>query len=239
MKKNNISRFKLQSSLVISIILLLSGCQVSKGLGAIMNKKVKPQYYTFKDKSIIFTPFVHFGQKEFYGSLKDSIVNWKKEGYTVFYEQVTSGQEHLGLDSISYDRLNRKYRRINGENSSTAEDYEEELQTVFKKGIAQPKYIDLGIDSMDISADITFLDLVNKIEEYFGEIKLDSCDYAIPLDSTYTCSKGFKVKKLDPVYVDYRNKVVVEKIVNSKQDKIVILFGAAHIKGMKKLLKQH
>ena len=117
MQKSKLSNFKLHTALIFSIVLLLSGCQITRGLRAVMSKKVKPQYYIFKDKSIIFTPFVHFGQKEFYGSLKDSIINWKKNGFTVFYEQVGSGQIFLSLDSVSYDNL---YRRINGGNASTA-----------------------------------------------------------------------------------------------------------------------
>jgi hypothetical protein len=162
----------------------------------------------------------------------------KKNGYTIFYEQIGSGQIYLGLDSIAYDRLRRNFRRIDGGNAGTAEDYEAEAQKVFKKGIGQPGYADLGIDSTDINADITLLEMVNKIEELYGETKLDSCDFATHLDSTYNCSKGLKLKKLDPIYVDYRNSVVVKKIINSELDKIVVLFGVAHIKGMKKLLKK-
>jgi len=220
------------------MILLVSGCRITKGVRAMMSKKVKSKHLTFEDKSIIFTPLVHFGQKEFYNNLKDSISVWKDDGYIIFYEQIISGQFFLGLDSVSYDRLRRKFRRIDGGESGTAEEYAETLQEVFKNGIAQPKYIELGIDSSDINADITLLGLVNKVEEYYGEIKLDSCDFITHLDSTYTCFKGFKMKKLDPVYVDYRNTVVVEKINRWESGKIVVLFGAAHIKGMMKLLKE-
>ncbi len=238
MKTSESPGFRTLITLIPFLILLSPGCQLTRGHHAVLSKKVNPHYFTYEDKSIIFIPFIHFGQKEFYDNLRDSIIDWKKDGYTIFYEQVTSGQVHLGLDSTSYDRLIRKFRRINRDGVGTAEDYEAEAQQVFKKGIAQPDYIDLGIDSTDIHADITFLELVNKIEELYGEIKLDSCDYATPLDSTYTCSKGLKMKKLDPIYVDYRNAVVVEKIVNSELNKIVVIFGIAHKKGIKKLLKE-
>ncbi|NOY49593.1 MAG: hypothetical protein GXO88_03365 [Chlorobi bacterium] len=80
--------------------------------------------------------------------------------------------------------------------------------------------------------------LTNKIEEVYGNIELDSCDYATPLDSTYTCTNGWKTKKLDPIYVDYRNAELVDKIVGSRHEKIVVLFGAAHVKGVSKLLKE-
>jgi hypothetical protein len=238
MKKNKHLNCILQIALFLFITTILSSCNVSKGVSAIMNKDVKPQYYSFKDKTIIFTPLTHFGQKEYYESLKDSLIHWKKSGYTIFYEKIGSGQINLGLDSIAYDRLQRSFRRIDGGTAGTSEDYEAEVQKVFKNGIGQPDYADLGIDSNDINADITLLELVNKIEGLYGETKLDSCDFETTLDSAYNCSKGLKLKKLDPVYVDYRNKVVVEKIMNSEQEKIVVLFGAAHIKGMKKLLKE-
>jgi len=238
MHKNRFSNFKLQIALLCCVVILLSGCALTIGLSAVLGKKVKPKYYTYEDKSIIFTSLVHFGQKEFYDNLRDSIIDWKKDGYTIFYEQVGSGQAYLGLDSISYDRLRRRFRQIDGGNAGTAEDYAKEVQQVFKNGIAQPNYKALGIDSSDINADISLLDLVNKLEEYYGEIKLDSCDYATHLDSTYTCSKGIKMKKLDPIYVDYRNSVVVEKVIASNSDKIVILFGTAHRKGMKRLLDE-
>lgn len=237
MMKRKPLKFKIQIAFISLIILLLSGCQITNGLKAVMSKKVKPQYFTYQDKSIIFAPLVHFGQKEFYSSLKDSIVDWKEDGYTIFYEYVKGGSEYLGIDSVSFDRLRRKFRRVSKDEVRPIADYEEDLQKVFKKGVVQPDYGELGLDSTDFLPDITFLDLVNKIEEVYGEIQLDSCDLATPFDSTYTCSKGMKMKELKPIILDYRNSEVVKKIINSDLNKIVVLFGAAHIKGMKKLLK--
>ena len=236
MYKNIISSFPLQTALLFCL-LLVSGCKFTKGVNSMLSKKVKPIYYTYEDKTIIFTPLVHFGQKEFYENLRTALVDWKKDGYTIFYESIGSGQSYLGLDSISYDKLQREFRRINGGNA-TAEDYAEDLQKVFKKGVSQPVYKDLGIDSTDLNVDVSLVDLINKFEELYSEIKLDSCDYATHLDSSYSCSKGLKMKKLEPVYVDYRNTAVVEKIIKSDFNKMVVLYGAAHIKGMKKLLKE-
>ena len=222
---------------LLCCIVLVSGCKLTKGVNSMLTKKVKPKYFTYEDKTIIFTPLVHFGQKEFYDNLSTALVDWKKDGYTIFYEQIGSGQSYLGVDSISYDKLQREFRRINGGNA-TAEDYAEDLQDVFKKGVPQPAYTDLGIDSTDLNVDVSLVDLINKFKELYGEIKLDSCDYTTRLDSSYNCYKGLKMKKLEPVYVDYRNTVVVEKIIQSDFNKILVLYGAAHIKGMKKLLKE-
>jgi len=40
------------------------------------------------------------------------------------------------------------------------------------------------------------------------------------------------------VILDYRNEELVKRIINTDSKKIVVLYGAAHIKGMKKLLKK-
>ncbi len=224
---------------VLSFSLALTNCANIKGIHSIFKKNISPSYYTYQDKSIILVPLVHVGQKEFYVNLKNTIKNWKNEGYTVFYEIIESKQSYLGLDSIAYDISRRKTRRILGGNS-TAKSYEETLQDVslFKNAIAQPKYSDLGVDSTDVNADITMIDLINKVEENYGEIKLDSCDYTTHFDSIYNCSSGLNDKKLNPIILDYRNSIVVEKINKSDLKKIVVLYGSAHIKGIKKLLKE-
>ncbi len=220
--------------IALSIVMLLASCSLFKALRAIKNKDVKPHYYMFHDKSIIFTPLTHFGQNEYYNSLKDSLIHWKENGYTIFYEQIISDPKAMNLDSISVDGLRRKWRKIVGGEQMTREGYSE-FSEVFKNGVAQPEYVDLGIDSADFNADITLADLVNKFEEYYGEVKIDSCDYATHLDSTYTCSKKLK-GKLIPVIIDYRNEELVKKIVNSDLKEIVVLYGGLHLKGMKKLL---
>ena len=142
----------------------------------------------------------------------------------------------MNVDSVTADRLMRKWRKITGGVGATREDYAE-LSDVFKNAIVQPENEELGIDSTDVNADITLLDLVSKYEDYYGKIHLDSCDLITSLDSTYACKKKLK-GNLNPVILDYRNVKLAEKLVASEQKKIVVLYGARHIKGMKKLLKK-
>jgi hypothetical protein len=129
----------------------------------------------------------------------------EKNGYTIFYEHVGNLRSYLELDSISYDRLRRRFRRI---------------------------------DSSDVHVDINLLQMVNQIENLYGKIEFDCCEYNTHFDSAYSFSKAVKIRKLDPIIVDYRNEVVIEKVIASESEKIVILFGAAHRKGMKRLLKE-
>lgn len=236
MKRSKLSSSAFQIAFIFGVIILLSGCGLTKGLLAIKNKDLKPQYYTFNEKSIIFAPLAHFSQVEYYDNLKDSIVSWKKNDYTIFYEGIIHKASEMKTDSITADISLRKWRKITRGIGATREDYAE-LSDVFKNAIVQPEYDELGIDSTDINADITLLDLVSKYEEYYGNIYLDTCDLTTALDSTYECKTKLK-GKLTPIILDYRNVKLAEKLVASEQKNIVVLYGAKHIKGIKKLLEK-
>lgn len=128
------TKFRLQVVLIFSTLVLLSSCGVVKALRALINKKVKPQYYTYEDKSIIFTPLTHFGQKEFYANLTDFLVQWKRKGYTVFYEGIQHKASDMGVDSLTADIAMRKWRKILGGEGATREDYAE-LRRCSKRGL--------------------------------------------------------------------------------------------------------
>jgi len=236
MNKLKFSKSNLLFTVSLSALILLTGCAFLKGLNAIYNKDVKPKHITYKEKSVILTPLTHFGQAEYYDSLKDSIVHWKKLGYVIFYEGVMLNPAKMEVDSTTADVTIRKWRKINGGIGITSEDYVKALNGVFKNKMAQPEYKELGIDSADFRTDITLVVLVSELEKLYGSVDLDSCDYSTHLDSTYTCGKKLKGNK-DPIIIAFRNKYVVEQVIKSDQKRIVVLYGAWHMKGMKKLLR--
>lgn len=216
--------------IICCTITLLSGCTRIKAIAKLYNKNVKSQEYSYGDKSIIFVPLIHFGQREFYSSLTDSIKRWKSNGYTIFYEMIVN----QGVDSAKLNFCRLKWRKINGRVSGTREDYAK-LGEVFKNKIVQPEYHQLGIDSLDINADIRFDELVGKYEQIYGEVWLDSCDYSTPLDSTYHCSERVK-QDLDPIIIEYRNQELSDRIIKTDLTKIVVVYGMNHIEGIKKIL---
>lgn len=197
---------KIKRLFILSCTLpFLLGCQITTSLDAMYEKDVEPQKYAYGDKSIIFVPLVHYGEKIFFNSLRDSIVEWKENGYTIFYEQISN----KNLDRTERNLCFLKWRKINGRVSSTRDDYEL-LNEVFKSKITQPKYSQLGIDSTDINADIGFGELIDKYEDIYGEVIIDSCDYSTPLDSIYHCGEGLK-QDLKPITLDYRNEQLAER----------------------------
>ena len=233
-KKVVLRKFFLVLFSVIFISLVFNSCGFIKGIRLVKSKAINPVYYNSETRNIILVPNTHFGQPEFYADLTDSIHHWKSQGYRIYYEMVKSDT----ADPF-YHTNELKWRKINSFSASSPEEYEAELQGVFKKGVGQPSNEALGITKDDFNADIDFNEFMNKFEEIYGQIVLDSCDLFTPLDSAYSCSRAKKVKStLDYVMLDYRNENVVKMIEENNDDKIVIIYGMAHIKGILKLLKE-
>lgn len=143
----------------------------------------------------------------------------------------------MNTDSIAYVKFILKWRKINGGFTDNNKKYAQ-IDKTFNDCIPHPKYKELGIDSLDINTDVTLVEWVDEFENYYGKIELDSCDYTTHFDSVYTCGEKFDVD-FRPIMVDYRNEQVVKKIKDIESNKLVILFGAAHISGIRKLLKKH
>ena len=99
------------------------------------------------------------------------------------------------------------------------------------------QYVHL-VDDFDINADVTFKEFVDEYERLYGPQTLSECDLNTHLDSAFTCQPPLK-NDVDPVKVDFRNKELVKKLVAAEQQKIVVLFGAYHIKDLEKMLKRY
>ena len=218
------------------IVLLISSCDTIKTISKIESKKAKVVSFTHQNKSLKFIPLVHFGQPEFYNGIKDSVTSYKKKGYIVFYELVTARADEKTEPEAFNKELLLIRRMFNGENL-TPEGYEEDLKETFPSAIGQPDYKDLGVDENDLNVDVDIIDIAEEYTRLYGEIELTPCDYDTPVDSkVYLCEK---IKnKMDPIIVDFRNEHLANEIHNSKNDKILILYGLLHEKGVKKLLRK-
>ena len=232
-RRSGIVKIKIAALGFIIISILINSCGIIKGLKVIKCKEIKPVYYNTNTKIIILVPLTHFGQPEYYADLTDSIRHWKRLGYRIYYEAFISDAS----DSLSFNTYERKWRRITGGIRVTAEEVEE-LKKVFKKGMVQPKYDDLGITKEDLVADVSLGEFLEKYEELYGVIELSPCDLSTPFDSTYSCYKPKNVMaKLEYLLVDFRNERVVDNIKLNNDPKIVVIYGKDHIKGILKLLK--
>lgn len=229
MKKNRTNIVIIILSTII-IFTSFTDCRVIKGLKYLNTKKIKSTEKHYENKTIIFTEIHHAGRVKFYNKLKDTITYYKESGYIVFYEQVA--HRCSDFDSLTNDIIIRKTRKLIGI-IPTLKTYE--LFDSLPNFTAQPPMDSLNIDSTDINADITLIQLINQYEKIYGEIVLDKVDLEVPLDGEY---KRKKLKDADKIIVDYRNLKLAEKVYISKYNKIIVIYGEGHRKGFFMYLKK-
>jgi len=212
----------------LTFISTLGGCNITKGLYHLNTKKVKVYQKNYGLKKLKFIPNHHAGRLEFYQNLKDSIISYKQKGYVVFYEGVKSGDKNMNV--ASKDSLIRKLRKVLGLLPTT--EYYSMLDSI-PGFISQPSNKNLGIDSTDYNADITINQFVKHYEKLFGTIMLEQYDFEIALEEAY---KKKQMKHVDEVAIDFRNNQLASDIFHSKKNKILIIYGAIHRKGLFKEL---
>jgi len=213
------------------------------------------------DKIVIFVPMSHVGRSSFYEDVKNIIADAKKDSFIIYYEGAQMGDCTYSIiqqlkeknyvkkfykgvadpDSICMDTYKRKMRRLTGigiDSTGYARYLHE--KGIFKNLVDQPKPEALGITNSDMRVDITQIELVNIYEKLYGEISLYQLDYAISLNDIYNYPRGHTLpkKQVGSVIIDFRNKYLAEYILQSPDKKIVVIYGAAHKKGVFRELKE-
>lgn len=220
----------------ILILVLLtstfSSCKIAHSLIELNKKKAKVYSYKFENKDIKYIPLHHIGKSEFYENLKSEVVDYKTEGYIVFFEQISTD---FTTDSLLKDTIRRKVRKIKGFSGSYKEASE---GTYFKKYVQQPSYQDLGVDSNDIRADVDYLQFISEWEKLNGEIILDSVDFNTSFNEKFNKGAFYTNKQYKRVVIDFRNDFLINQIKENDNDKILILYGEGHRMNFKKKLKK-
>ena len=217
--------------IIFIVVSTFSSCRIFNSLVELNRRKANVYSFKLEDKDIKFIPMHHLGKKEFYDNVKNKIERYKKEGYVVYYELISTD---FTKDSLLKDRIHRKVRKIKGFSGS----YEENAPDFAKKYISQPDYINLGIDSLDIRADVNYQELINQWEKQNGEIILDSIDLNTPFNKKFSKRIEYTKKQYNAVIIHYRNKHLIDLIKESSDNKILILYGKGHLKDFKKQLKR-
>lgn len=184
-------------------------------------------------KTIIFLPTIHIAKPIFFENAKIVIDSLRNNGYTVFYEEIAPDKKYnkKELDSVSKKELivlYKKYRKMMGSlfvgnltdpnNKSIAKFYKK------KKLISQTTQL-LGIDSLDINADVTLTELITAHESKHGTIKLSICDKNTAFKDKYKCKK-----EKDNYYAihAYRDSIATHMVLTSNKEKSLLIYGAAH-----------
>jgi len=230
-KKEKMNRIK--KILVFTIIILaFQSCKIVSGLIELNRKNAEVHSYNLADKDIKFISMHHMGKKEFYDDVTNIIKEYKSKGYVVYYELISTD---FTKDTELKNTIRRKVRKLKGFSGT----YKENAPDGFaEKYISQPKYTDLGTDSTDIRADVNYLELINEWEKQNGIIELDSLDLNTPFTEKFNKRINYTKKQYNAIFIEYRNKHLINLIKNSSSNKILVIYGKGHRKNFKKQLKQ-
>ncbi|WP_452226641.1 hypothetical protein [Lacinutrix cladophorae] len=200
----------------------------------IFNDEIQLKKIKKKDKHIVFFPIAHLGTKLFYNDVKSKVDSLNEDGYYFYFERVKLDV----ADSLLY----RKFRKVVGMpylKNGYIEIIDSTLQLKLKKElISQPSYDLLGLDSINSkNVDVSLDAMINYFEENHTEIILESCDFETSIFEKSTCDNQKRSDVFrEEVIVNYRNNYVVKEVEQSSLKKIAIIYGAAHIPGIKKQL---
>lgn len=203
-----------------------------------LDRKVKITKLSSMSKEVVFVPMVHFAVEDFYIDVKKKIDSLNSIGYYFYCEEIATKDS----DSITL----RKYKKFRGFPFSKNARYKQIMDSIFKlkysvKIMDQPSYEVLGIDSLNgKNVDVSVKDMINYYESKYGEIKLSDCDYKTSLFQKSICNDKPIDKKLKwAVFVDFRNRNIINSLSNDPHRKIAIIYGSDHFKGIREeLLKQ-
>ena len=107
------------------------------------------------------------------------------------------------------------------------------------KLVGQPSYTNLGAVNYQI-VDVPYADLIDLYEEKYGKVILDSCDLKTSLGNSFNCKLAPKAQReifKSKYILEERNRVISETVRNSPYKKILLIYGADHLKGIKNFLE--
>ena len=233
----------MKNIILLCLLFLLVGCRnyfFNKWLdryGAYDNE-IQLSKYTNDTKDVVFIPMIHLAIPDKYEAVRMKVDSLDKEGYYFYWEKVKSVSDN--------DTILRKFRKIlnfplasNGYSEVFSASILDKYNLKFKKNVIdQPPYEELGLDSLNSkNVDSNIIDMVNFYENEFGKIELEPCDFETKVTESSPCeNENWDREKKDSVIIDYRNSVVIENLTKESNNKIAIVYGSDHIKGMAALL---
>lgn len=238
-------KFVLNKVISFSFLLItLVGCKsylynkAYKSIGA-FDEEVKLEIIRKADKEVAFLPMIHVSTDLYYKDVRNKIDSLEREGYHFYYEFVNNDNKE--------DTLQRKIRKILNLPFASDRDYLSVIDSLMKsKNIKldkelfnQPEYEELGLNKANSqNVDASVEEIVAHFENLYGNIVLEPCDFENSPNEKSNCENlEFDEEKRESVVIDFRNKIVVDRILRqSKHDKITVIYGRAHIKGIKEAL---
>jgi len=176
------------------------------------------------NKTIVFFPMVHVAKEEYYKDARALIDSLRSEDFSFYYENVTVNPT---LDSLETLISNRKTRSILGLNPILNNKNKSYPKYISKKNLVFQSYKVMGLTKSDTKLDIYQNQIIDSIENKYGEINLTECDLQTPLFSEYKCKSDNSKFKFEFTNV-YRDRYIWEELQKVEHNKIVMIYGEMH-----------
>jgi len=211
----------------------------------VLDEAPKLKVIESNDKKVVYLPLHHIGRKEYYKDMADKIDSFNRNGFVTFYEMVNTEL----TDTAEYMLLAKKFRKIQGDfdaGNGYLDTINHTIMGTIKYNkkydlINQPSFLDMNLDTLTaVNADVTLEELLAAFEKEHGEVKLDQCDLDTPLQDEYTCngvSKKLRKAFGNDYALEFRNENLAQEIHESTANKIFVIYGARHFKGLFKNLR--
>lgn len=225
--------------LIVSFLFLtLTSCFEAVHYVAFPKKPHAKKFQKFSDgenKEIVIVPMVHLAKPKYYSTSTKIINNLRNDDYTIFYERVTYPKN---ADSITLDTLRRKMRKLVG--SPFGLKLTDTLnKNVYPNFFSSGRYLQQSSEiagysySLDKNIDFSVVEILDAYKKKFGEIELTECDYKTKFNHRYWCDK---LENKSYVIVKLREDFVIKNVLKSNTNKIALVYGKLHYKGLKERL---
>lgn len=205
-------------------------------------------------KEVILVPMRHVGKQKRYDEIHAYLDALKADGYVTFFELPVGAYFHVDtISDISYsnllaikdtistptradtlllDTLYRKMRRVVGIIPNVEYKYR-------YKNLAIQSNENLGqTTDRDIWVDYSIYDLIERYEQEYGPVPLSDYDFEIALNDTlYNRKRSTGSTHSWAFLLHYRNDLLERRILESKHQKIAVVYGAAHTRDIKLTLR--
>jgi hypothetical protein len=214
----------------------------------VFDKTASARYITNGDKKIVFIGMHHIGTKEFYADVKKLCDSLIEADYSLFYEGV---RKIPSKDSMELDTMYKKIRQITGLHLGAMTKDGGYIDTVnntimgrkFKfiskyHLVNQPRNTMFFRDSLQVkNIDVRASTILAETERKFGPVLLTQYDHSVPAHKKYKYkSKTLKEPRAQFYMLEYRNEVITDSVL-SGPNKIALLYGDDHFKGILKNLQ--
>lgn len=184
------------------------------------------------DKEIIIMGMSHLAEQSFYDKVAFKVDSLRDLGYVVHYEGLKIS---VSEDEKVNDIYERKFRKLTNDAlfaSDSGKNKKKHKQFVYQMDVYH------GVDYRnDIWNDASTKDLIDEYEKQFGEVVLSDCDLESSLDEKYKCGKT-NGKIRHHILYSLREQIMVENLMNEKNNKIVFVVGNKHTPSLMDRLKK-